>query len=79
MKHVLKRVRVTYEFLAPIEEDAEDWGLERIFANCQDGTCSGHFIDTRVELLTKEQGIRICEEQGTDPALFVDLIDGSVP
>lgn len=79
MKHVLKRVRVVYEILAPIEEDAEDWGLDRIFANCQDGNCSGHFIDTTVELLTKEQGIAICKGHGTDPAFFTDLNEGSAP
>lgn len=68
---VLKRVRITYEVLCPIDGTAvENMSLPDIHMACADGDCSGHFIDTEVKLLDLKQAKVACAEHGSDPEFF---------
>lgn len=74
-KTVLKRVTYTYEVL--VEQDgnsAEDWSLFNIVSATQDGDASGHFTDTKVEFLTREQALVACAEHGTDANFFLGVL-----
>jgi len=67
---VLKRVRFTYEVLCPLDDDIENAGLADIQMACQDGDCSGHFVDTEIKELDLKQALNACAEHGTDPEFF---------
>lgn len=69
-KPVLRRVTITYEVLAPMDVNPASFSLNDIAAACMDGCCSGHFISTTTDLLSKKQAIKACEAQGTDPEFF---------
>lgn len=69
---VLKRVRFTYEVLCPVDDtDVEKMGLADIQMACEQGDCSGHFIDTEVKLLNCRQAKLACEEHGSSPDFFL--------
>ena len=68
---VLKRVRFVYEVLCPVDDAAvEKMGLADIQMACEQGDCSGHFVDTSVKLLNYRQAELACEEHGTDIVFF---------
>ena len=68
---VLKRVRFVYEVLCPVDDtEVEKMGLADIQMACEQGDCSGHFIETTTRLLTLRQAKLACEEHDTDLDFF---------
>lgn len=68
---VLKRVRFTYEVLvAPDDTSVEKMGLADIQMACEQGDCSGHFIETTTKMLNLRQAKLACAEHATDPEFF---------
>lgn len=49
----------------------DSMSLKDIDYETMEGHCSGHFLDTKVEKLTREELIEACHEHGTDPDFFL--------
>lgn len=68
---VLKRVRFVYEVLCRVENtEIERMGLADIQMACEQGDCSGHFVETSNCLLSRRQAKLACEEHDTDLDFF---------
>jgi len=68
---VLKRVRFVYEVLVePGDTEVERMGLADIQMACEQGDCSGHFIETSSKMLNLRQAKLACAEHGTALEFF---------
>jgi hypothetical protein len=71
-KHVLKRVRFTYEVLCHIDINTEEMDLADVLRECVDGDISGRSLGHETKLLDLKQACTACSEHGSD-AEFFDL------
>ena len=64
------RTVFTYEVLTEEPITNETWTLAQINSMCYEGHASGHFLDTKEEVLDGPATANKLAEQGSDPEFF---------
>jgi hypothetical protein len=69
-KHVLKRVRFTYEVLCHLDVNTDEMELADVLRECVDGEMSGRSLSHETKMLTRHQARIACGQHGSDIEFF---------
>lgn len=69
-KHVLKRVRFTYEVLCHLDTNTDEMDLATVLRECSCGDMSGRSLSHETKMLTLHQARIACGQHGTDIEFF---------